>query len=224
MKRKINFYLFLVVVLGITQATFAQFNTIKIHHINNVNPQIIVPFKSNYNSFGGSYERCIGDHMSVEIMGLYARSLLFESPKETNYAKVFGFSTELKVKYYFQVSDEFLTYAPYGWYVASVVGYTSMKGTENIYNLNAVPPVQIDTKSHSLNYISAGALCGYQFILEEYEQGLVFDVALGFNYINTKGTGYGSKENTVLDNGTIEERHKMYNFIPKIQVGFGFAF
>ncbi len=224
MGRKFNFYLFLVVVLGIAQSTFAQFNTIKIHHINNVNPQIIVPFKSNYNSFGGSYERCIGDHMSVELMGLYARSLLFESPKEVQYAKVTGFSTELKVKYYFQVSEEFLTYAPYGWYVATVVGYTSMKGDEKIYDTRVVPPVQTGAKSHSLDYIAAGALCGYQFILEEYEQGLVFDVALGFNYINTKGTGYGSDEDVVLPNGEIDERHKMYNFIPKIQVGFGFAF
>jgi hypothetical protein len=104
-----------------------------------------------------------------------------------------------------------------------------------VYDFKETPPVLDYTKSHSLNYISAGALCGYQFILEEYEQGLVFDVALGFNYINTKGTGYGSDVNSplfkngepVLNNEGIqvmEERHKMYNFIPKIQVGFGFAF
>jgi hypothetical protein len=234
MIKKSVFFIFLFFAVSFLNKANAQFNVIKVHHVNNVNPQILNPIKSNYNSFGMSYERNVSDHFTIELMGLYARALLFQNDREIDYVKTTGYSFDLKFKYYFQTNTEMMTYAPYGWYVSPIIGYASTKGDKTILG----PPVDkpdgeggtysepsnSGAKPHSISYWSTGALIGYQFILEEFEQGLVFDVALGFNYINTKGTGYGSDEDTVLPNGEIDERHKMYSFIPKIQVGFGFAF
>ncbi len=214
MNKKIVFGLVLV-FLCISNTLFAQFNVIKVHSVNNVNPQIVNPLGSLYNSTGVSYERCINDHMSIELMGLYARALLFnDATEKTGTAKTLGYSAELKLKYYFQTNSEELTYAPYGWYVAPILNYTDVKGTFNIVekDINGKPFVK-DVTEHGLSYFALGALCGYQFIMEEFEKGFVIDLGVGFNYLKSKGYGNGS-----------EDVHKIYSFVPKIQFGLGFAF
>lgn len=246
MIKKSVFFIFLFFAVSFLNKANAQFNVIKVHHVNNVNPQIVNPIKSNYNSFGMSYERNVSDHFTIELMGLYARALLFKNDKEINYVKTTGYSFDLKFKYYFQTNTEMMTYAPYGWYVAPTVGIMSTKGKESITGIRPATDVETgetfdevyvkDYNNHSISYWSTGLLVGYQFILEEFEQGLVFDIGLGANYINTKGVGWGSDEDKpVLDengkpktlkDGTIEmdTRHKLNSILPKIQIGIGFAF
>lgn len=222
MLKKLLYIAILGLFLG-SFSSYSQFNVIKVNAINNMNPQIVNPFETSYFSSGASYERCISDHVSAEILVLYARALLTDTDRKP--IQTTGIGVALGLRYYFQTSPEMLTYAPYGWYVSPTIGYTTVSGDRRFYNAVAVEEngevvneISVEDVSkrfgNKLNYAHVGAMAGYQFIMEEFQQGFTVDLGLGFNYLIYKdGTNRGT--------GDV---NKINNFVPKIHFGVGFAF
>lgn len=175
---------------------FAQFNVIKYIPSYNADVTRKKLVEVDLNSYGVSYERCITDHASLEILGLRAR-MVTQTPQQGTKVLT-GFGAELRYRYYFQTNPSFLSYAPFEFYVAPTVNYTQMQ-----------TPYLNDF--HELKYISVGGIVGFQLIFELFQEGFAVDGNLGFNINNYESTGFMSETN-------------MYRFTPRVGLALGYTF
>lgn len=146
-------------------------------------------------SYGAGVERVIGNHSSVELVVIRSRMV---SIKGIETKKLNGFGAELRYRYYFQTNPSWVTYAPFEFYFAPIVGYN-----------------QVQTKTlndfHEVKNFNLGAIAGYQLIMELFEEGFSIDVNLGIsaNFPKIKGQ---------LNN--IDTK----SFTPRVGLSFGYSY
>ncbi len=235
---KKNYYLLLA--LFCFSISFAQSHVIKLSSISTSNPYNDSFFEFERSSFATSYENAFSNRSSAEVMIVLARSISYD--ETLGYGKIVvpvqGLGIEAKWRYYFQTNPNFITYSPYGWYAAPTISYTSLKGTNEVVDKNDIQtdpatglqfvnPKSVGTVTNNISYMAVGALAGYQFIMEEYEYGVIFDFGLGFNYIASSEFSRSSITNDPkskdLDLNPLETQ-KLNTIIPKLHFSIGFAF
>lgn len=146
-------------------------------------------------SYGAGYERVIGNHSSLELIVIRSRMV---SHNGNLTKKLNGFGTELRYRYYFQTNQSWVTYAPFEFYLAPIVGYN-----------------QVQTKTlndfHEIKNFNIGAIVGYQFIMELFEEGFSIDanIGIGANFPKIKG-----QLNNINTN----------SFTPRVGLTFGYSY
>lgn len=193
-----NYSLYFVFFVLCFTSVNAQLNVVKFIPSYNADITRTQPFKFHLNSFGIGYERCIGEHSSVELLLFRARVISY-TPEPVLETKVLnGFGIETRYRYYFQTHDEYITYSPFEFYVSPTLNYTQMQTTY----LNDF---------HTLKYFQVGAVIGFQLILELYQEGFTIDVNTGVN------------TNFYESSGFINEK-EIFSFMPRVGLSFGYCF
>ncbi len=189
----ISFVLLLCMCLCPT-LVLAQMNAFKYIPSHNADITRGKIFEFDLNSYGFAYERVIADHASAEI-ALFRIRVVEHTGIQTQ--KLEGFAAEIRYRYYFQTNPNYATFAPFEYYLAPTVKYAQMQTP----TLNSF---------HEIRSLSFGAIVGYHYIMELYEDGFSFDINAGVN-----ANIYDSKGFMVKNNA--------FKLTPRIGLSFGYT-